>query len=300
MSSGFFSVDGLERQARALSTATNPSEVFRGLLEGARLAAPRAAIFLVRKDLIKGWGSVGYSPEASQRQRAHSQAANAGWLGRLAASRDVPLEQREGGGLDPEFGQPAASDAVALPVRVKGRTIALVLAERSTDEEPWFPPALALLVHVARLRLDLDLALRKLQTVSGEPAKGGRTPQVKAAADAPGRPRDDSKSLSPVEDARSSAPAGDSPELEAARRFARLVATDIRLYNEEAVATGRRERDLTRRLADPLARGRETFRGRFGELGPVGCQLLHDAFVEVLAGGDAELLPAPAPAGTGS
>jgi hypothetical protein len=313
MSAGFLSVDGLERQARALAAAQSPSEVFRGLLEGARLATPRAAIFLVRKNGIKGWGSVGYEPEVARRQRAYGAGSGTGWLGRLAASHDVTMQRREGGGLDPEFGQPAAADAVALPIRVKGRSIALLLAERASAEEPWFPGVLATLVHVARLRLDLDLALRKLQSVSGgRPAAPAASPPAAAPVAAPAAAVADAHALSPLEESAPAAPAASAapaagpaaaadPQLDAARRFARLVATDIRLYNEEAVMSGRRDGDLARRLAEPLARGRETFRGRFADLGETGRALLQAALVEVLAGGDASLLPDPksAPAGQG-
>jgi hypothetical protein len=76
-----------------------------------------------------------------------------------------------------------------------------------------------------------------------------------------------------------------------ARRFARLIATDIRLYNEEAVVLGRRQGDLLRRLQDPIARGREAFVRRFGDLGDDGLRLLHESCVQVLAGGDDALLP---------
>ena len=80
------------------------------------------------------------------------------------------------------------------------------------------------------------------------------------------------------------------PRRDEARRYARLVATDIRLYNEEAVAVGRRERDLAARLGEQLQRGREAFSRRFPDLGPDGMQLLDDAYVQVLAGGDPSLI----------
>ena len=83
----------------------------------------------------------------------------------------------------------------------------------------------------------------------------------------------------------------DDPELAAAQRFARLVATDIRLYNEEAVVLGRRNRDLAERLGEHLVRGRQTFLRRHGSLGPAGLHILHEAFVQVLAAGDGSLLP---------
>jgi hypothetical protein len=75
-----------------------------------------------------------------------------------------------------------------------------------------------------------------------------------------------------------------------ARRFARLVASDIRLYNEEAVLIGRSRRDLALRLEGALARGRESFLRRFPDLGAPGLALLDEAYVEVLAAGDASAL----------
>ena len=82
--------------------------------------------------------------------------------------------------------------------------------------------------------------------------------------------------------------ADSDPGLDAARRYARLVATDIRLYNEEAVTLGRRNGDLVKRLEEHLGRGKETFLRRHGDLGPTAIELLRDAYVQVLAGGDAD------------
>ena len=77
----------------------------------------------------------------------------------------------------------------------------------------------------------------------------------------------------------------ESSSVDAARRYARLVATDIRLYNEEAVVLGRRNGDLLKRLEEHLDRGKETFLRRHRDLGPAGLELLHEAYVQVLAGG---------------
>ena len=49
MSAEFPSLDRLESQVRALAAAEKPSEVFRLLLESARLSGPRAAVFLLRQ-----------------------------------------------------------------------------------------------------------------------------------------------------------------------------------------------------------------------------------------------------------
>ena len=54
---------------------------------------------------------------------------------------------------------------------------------------------------------------------------------------------------------------------------------------------GRRNGDLVKRLSQDLNRGKETFLKRHGDLGEIGLQILRDAYVQVLAGGDAALLP---------
>jgi hypothetical protein len=284
--SKLFPAEPLAGQIRALSLAGSPSEVFKLLLEGARLGAPRAAVFLIRQGQIKGWGSVGYPPEVVQRQRSFTSPAEAGWLGGLASSHEATSALRAAAGQDPDFGQPPPDESVAYSVRVKQRAIALLLAERTGDEDPWFPSGLEMLVTVAQLRLDLDLLQRKLGV---EPAKTAppRAEPIPPAASPAASPVSEPVEAIPPETGAPTGPAGapgaDDPQYDAARRYARPVATDIRLYNEDG--------DLVDRLSGDLSRGKETFLKRHGDLGEVGLQILHDAYVQVLAGGDGELLP---------
>lgn len=303
MSAEFPSLDRLESQVRALAVAEKPSEVFRLLLESARLSGPRAAVFLLRQGRIKGWGSLGYDSASSQRQRAFSAPAEAGWLGEIGAGTDPRLHLREASGVDPDFGQNAADEAAAIAVRVKGKPIAFLVAERRSGEEPWFPACLGVLVQVAELRLDLDLARRKLRATADPTGAAAEPPAAAAPVSEPAVPdaatepvpatapaaAPSATAVSPVAEP---APASSDEDriLEAARRFARLVATDIRLYNEEAVALGRRHGDLEERLSEHLTRGKETFLRRHGGLGPAGLDILREAYVQVLAGGQAELL----------
>ena len=62
------------------------------------------------------------------------------------------------------------------------------------------------------------------------------------------------------------------PEMAAAKRYAKLVATDIRLYNEEAVMLGRKHGDLIERLGEHIERGKETFMQRHSALGAAGME----------------------------
>jgi hypothetical protein len=94
-----------------------------------------------------------------------------------------------------------------------------------------------------------------------------------------------------VEDAAST---DRSPEEEAsheeARRFARLLVSEIKLYNEDEVERGRSEKDLGERLKDDIERSREMFEKRIPTEVRDGHDYFHDELVRILADGDADAL----------
>jgi hypothetical protein len=282
MNPASFAPEELDRLVRSLVVSGTPTDVFKILLEGSRHAAPRAALFLIRQRRIKGWGSVGYGSEPSKLQRNYSTPADAGWLAGIASGDDAV---RESGSVsaDLDFGQPPTAEVFGIPVKVLGKPIAILVAERSADEEPWLPALLQMLVRVAQLRLDLDLVRRKLKMAAGTP--------VVVEQETPSQPA--AKQPIAAEPAAAVEPATTADaELDAARRYAKLLATDIRLYNEEAVMLGRQHGDLVERLGEHLDRGKATFLKRHGELGPTALDILRDAYLQVLAGGKTELMPA--------
>ena len=52
-------IDEWAEHARAIARAGSGVAVFKALLEASRIAAPRAAVFLVRQGEVQGWGSFG-------------------------------------------------------------------------------------------------------------------------------------------------------------------------------------------------------------------------------------------------
>jgi hypothetical protein len=293
MSRAIATLETLDQKIAELASFVSPSEIFRALLEGTAVGAPRAAVFLLRDGRWKGWSSIGYSSSAAQAQRQTTAPADSGWLASLAAEDDVRWRSLAAGESVPDFGQPHPDDAVGLPVRVGGKAVAIVIAERRATEEPWSPAALAILCQAARLRLELDLAWRRLKTQAVAPVPVPPTamasPLSPPASRAEAAHDATATEIAPWSGVAAETAEGD-PRREEARRFARLVATEIRLYNEEAVVVGRRERDLARRLGEQFQRGRDAFAHRFPDLGPEGMKLLDDAYVQVLAGGDPSLI----------
>jgi hypothetical protein len=84
-------------------------------------------------------------------------------------------------------------------------------------------------------------------------------------------------------------PPSASPETrarEAARRLARVIVDDIRLYNAEQVAEGRRRHDLYARLKDAIERAFALWRERVPPDIPEAATALSDTLVAELALGD--------------
>jgi hypothetical protein len=77
---------------------------------------------------------------------------------------------------------------------------------------------------------------------------------------------------------------------EEARRFARLLVSEIKLYNEDEVERGRVEKDISRRLKEDIDRSREMYEKRI----PADVRESHDYFfdelVRILADGDPDAL----------
>jgi hypothetical protein len=101
--------------------------------------------------------------------------------------------------------------------------------------------------------------------------------------------------IPPANLARSSAPAeggpaGDSKKHDEARRFARLLVSEIKLYNEPKVDAGRRNKDLYERLKEDIDRSRQMYDERITEDVRKASNYFYDELVRILADGDAGTL----------
>ena len=83
-----------------------------------------------------------------------------------------------------------------------------------------------------------------------------------------------------------------------AKRFAKLLVSEIELYNKAKVAEGRKNGDLYKRLKSDIDRSRQTFDKRFGKTLNKQFDYMHDELVRTLAGNDSTVLgpdyPGPA------
>jgi hypothetical protein len=77
---------------------------------------------------------------------------------------------------------------------------------------------------------------------------------------------------------------------EDAKRFARLIVSEIKLYNEAKVTEGRKAKDLHSRLKEDIERGRQMYHDRISPSLRNNTNYFHDELVRLLAGGDPSAL----------
>jgi hypothetical protein len=90
-----------------------------------------------------------------------------------------------------------------------------------------------------------------------------------------------------------SKPAGETQEervLADARRFARLLISEIALYNPSQVDEGRRHRDLYQRLKSSIDRSRQAYERRFAHTAAGRFSFFQEELVRTLAANDPSLL----------
>lgn len=75
-----------------------------------------------------------------------------------------------------------------------------------------------------------------------------------------------------------------------AKRFARLLVSEIKLYNESKVDEGRKHRDLYERMKEDIDRSRQMYEERIGEDVRRDSNYFYDELVRILADGSPDLL----------
>lgn len=107
-------------------------------------------------------------------------------------------------------------------------------------------------------------------------------------------PRDIAHAVRPISGfvPRGRATAADSPQRaqDDARRLARLLISEIKLYNEKKVEEGRTLNDLYERLKDDIERSRQVYDERTPAAVRQDTDFFHDELVRILADGRAEAL----------
>jgi hypothetical protein len=271
--------DILNAAAASIQDAGSQAEILRHLLEGEARFAVRVALFVVRGGVISGWQGTGFHD--NEAIKTVSLNTSAGLVARAIQSR-APA-----GGSTVEFDQgfvnsvapPAQDNCLVLPLVVKERVAALLYADAGTAPGGILDAsALSLLTRWAALWLELS-ALRKAGAPAAEEAQPSAATAVPVAAAA----------------AAPAVAAEESDLHKKARRFAKLLVEEIKLYNQPKVVEGKHNRDLYDRLREDIEKSRSTYQKRYGETPVASANYFNQELIRVLADNDISLMGAGFP-----
>jgi hypothetical protein len=175
---------------------------------------------------------------------------------------------------------PADGQCLVLPLVVKDKVAAMIYADGGTVPGGTLDSSgLQALTRFAAIWLELA-ALRKAG--GSAPTEEAAQPAVAMAAAAP---------------ASVPAPAGsEEDELhKKARRFAKLLVEEIKLYNQPRVEEGRQHKDLYDRLKVDIEKSRSTYDKRYAESAVASADYFTQELIRILADNDASLMGASFP-----
>jgi hypothetical protein len=306
--------DLLKAAMKPILEATTQVDILGSLLAGTAKFAARAALFVIRAGGATGWRATGL--EHNEGIKAVALDLNTGLAGRAYHDR-VPAA-----GLPAEFdaqfvstyGAPAdGSNALVLPLSIRDKVAALVYVDTGLGPGGKLDAsAMEVLVHCTGMWLEI-MAARKSGASPAEHeverqvradaapesphAEAAFTPAGVAAAPAPAQapeyapaPAMESASLP----APAAAPASMSPEEEEvhkkARRFAKLLVDEIKLYNQAKVVEGRAHKDIYARLKDDIDKSRATYDKRYGSTSASSGNYFTRELIRILTNDDVSLL----------
>lgn len=279
-------VTRLLESIRGLDGATSLSEVLDALALASAREAARAAVVVLRGDRIQGWRMSGFGPRDTQPKSIDLALGESGVIGMaVGAARAVTTRDGQSAAAGPGFEKLAADRmGLAVPVIVGGRVVAVVYADGVTldgHERP-VPSGWPEVIEVLARHAGRCLEALTTQRAAAAPPRI-HTPATSGTA---GHPASSTATVNPP-GAMSQIADGVA---DAARRTARLLISEIRLFNEPQVHQGRRERNLLERLAPEIEQARKAY----NEQVPAGVRsqtdFFHQELIRTLAGGDATLL----------
>jgi hypothetical protein len=272
--------DLLNAAAAAIHESGSQADILRHLLEGEARFAGRVALFVVKGNAISGWQGIGF--EDNDAIKTLSIQTGSGLVGKAIQARNPAAgsAQEFDAGFIKSMKAPADGRCLVLPLVVKDKVAAMIYADAGTVPGGMVDSSgLQALTRFAAIWLELA-ALRKAG--GSAPTEEVAQPAVAMAASAP-----------------VSAPAASGTEEDElhkkARRFAKLLVEEIKLYNQPRVEEGRQHKDLYDRLKVDIEKSRSTYDKRYAESAVASADYFTQELIRILADNDASLMGASFP-----
>ena len=256
-------IERMRDGVRSIAASRSLSDALAALAVAAASQASRAVVLVVKGQSLHPLRAAGF--EASEPTAIGLQEPGA-IPAAVASGTPVTVTPANA----PTFAVLRSDRAgLAVPITVGRQPVAVLYADNARGVDPEVPAAWpeaiemlclqtsSTLAHLTALRT--TQAMRLMQTGAGRATTAGS-----------------GETLSDAD--------------EAARRYARLLISEIKLYNEGAVRVGREQRDLLTRLRDEVGRARRLYQERVPPTVTARDRYFDDELRQILADGDASRL----------
>ena len=274
--------DLLNAAVAAIHESGSQADILRHLLEGEARFAGRVALFVVKGNAISGWQGIGF--EDNDAIKTLSIQAGSGLAGKAIQARNPASgsAQEFDAGFVRSMKAPVDAQCLVLPLVVKDKVAAVIYADAGTVPGGALDSSgLQALTRFAAIWLELA-ALRKVGGPSATEEAAQPQPAAAMAASAP-----------------ASAPVASGQEEDElhkkARRFAKLLVEEIKLYNQPRVEEGRQHKDLYDRLKVDIEKSRSTYDKRYAESAVASANYFTQELIRILADNDPSLMGASFP-----
>ena len=276
----------------SIQQSTVQADILRALLEGVSGFSPRSALFVVRGTTLAGWQARGLSDDNI---RGLSLDGSHGLAARTIQSRE--RASSAAAEFDSSFverqGNPWDGNSTVFPLVVKDKVAAILYCDsgreqgRQTDYS-----AVEVLTRFTCLWLEHAAVKKHLGSSSAEVVPPA--PSQSAPVAAPPRasiPEPPAAKPAPAAEPQLDGLPAEEQELhKKARRFAKLLVDEIKLYNQSKVAEGKQSRALYKVLREDIEKSRATYDKRYGSTSVASAKYFDSEVVRILADNDRSLL----------
>jgi hypothetical protein len=290
----------LQAALTSIHAVNAQSDVLRALLDGAAAFCERVALFLLRGGAGVGWQGRGFRDNEAIKLVALE--LDQGLTARALQERQWvagPVAEFSAHFIM-GFGAPATGKCLVAPLVIREKVSGLIYADAGLQPGGRLgTPALDILIRVAGAWLEV-LALRKstlpapppAATVAVAAAPPRAAPPVSAPAAATvSSPAAEDTAAPPQAVAPAPEIGSHDEELHRkARRFAKLLVDEIKLYNQTKVAEGKLNHDLYDRLQNDIDKSRTTYDKRYGHTTVAGADYFNQELIRNLADDNPTLL----------
>ena len=240
-----------------LGRARSLGETLDTLASAAAREASRVAVLTIRGGRAHGWRFIGFGA-LDEAPPVNLEFDDAGIIAAAARDNVVAVGQPSPAFAGLEPGVPS----MAVPLALAGDVVGILYAdaESPNPESRLSAGAVEILARYAARGIEAMTAFKVARSLT-----------IPTPSPEPPAPRVDKD---------------DDEDVAGARRYARLLVSEIKLYHEQEVREGRAHADLYQRLRSEIESGRREYRRRVANAHLGSSDYFHDEIVRVLADND--------------